>query len=112
MGERDSDAAPRAFVCPHYPELRAPVVVMEGQPVECYVHVMGDTHRMESARSVPAAPGWVLYLTAAPGQCLRLHLYFDDVDCITRRALRRGRGECFDRAPPDGQEAARRQNNV
>jgi hypothetical protein len=95
MRDRCLDATPRALVCPRYPELQAPVVVTEGEPVECYVHVMGDTYRMESATNLPSAPGWVLYLTAAPGQRLRLHLYFDDVDSVTRRALRPGRG--FDR---------------
>ena len=85
--------APQAFICPTYPELRAPVVVMDGQAVEAYVHVMGDSCRMETAEKVPSAPGWVFYLSSTPGGELRLHLYFDDVDAVTQRALRRGRNE-------------------
>jgi hypothetical protein len=55
---------------------------------------MGESCRMEEVvETIPSVAGWVVYLAASAGEGLRVHLYFDDVDVITQRALRRGRSQ-------------------
>ena len=74
--------------------MRVPVVVAPEAELECYAHVLGETHRvtprsLERAHLSAEEPGWVIYLRGLKDARPQVHIYYGDVQAIARRAMNR-----------------------